>query len=1127
MDRVARDVYRAIHMGAWIKIEYVNRDEARTRYWIGIKKLDPRRRKLTVDGLNVATRQISELTLRYDAIQSTQIVEGTYYETSPALIRDIREHPARYAEIFKNTANLKILDYYIDCSKLDVSPEQVRWGLIEELDIQTLGQGPYHLSPDQYTAIIKRFNLRKASKKARHKGWMISLCMNVASMRVHDKLIVLAYREVLLDVINRTLRQSPDITLCSEFTVDGDQYHIDRFLSEEHRDLLRDFAANEDEIKRVLDEENPEFGGVDDMPYLMAIRRAFTVGLERDYSAILKMMEDDLAPAPLKAFFGSLIQKPQSMKALPLAFYNAQINVDQLNAIYSGIRNPLLYVQGPPGTGKTSTILNLVVSLFFNNRTVLISSYNNHPMDEIFQKLQSLQAGDAPIPFPVVRLGNNEKVQESIRHIRKLYTMAQNAPEEFLAESVLPQTELVRSMLSQENRKDMQKLAQLLKRHEKRQEDLERRDMLQTTISSANNMLLLADMQGRQLKKLNRRIKARETISEEEIRNLVGTGEEQVMRIILSASLRKLMMLERPKYKELHRIIFDTSVEAAEAAVLLSDYLSHEENMRSFLRIFPVVITTNSSAYRLGPPSQHFDMTIIDEASQCSTATSLLAVVRSRQLILVGDPQQLKPVVQLDPGANQRLREKYHVPAEYDYIERSAYETFLSVDAVSDEILLRYHYRCHPKIIAFNNRKYYNSKLEIRTRAGSEETDQPLRFIDCRAYGLERKNTCESEVLEIIDYIRRHPEEDIGVITPFANQRDLIRRVFREEGIRDVSNGTVHAFQGDERQVILFSLALSARTGPGTYGWLRNNRELINVATSRARQKLIMIGDSRQLQRLHRDAEGMDSGMVPMEESPAAGRLGTTAFGRDDLYELYEYICSNGESQVSEIEPGSRALGIKPYEQKTEDELLENLNHALRALPLSTDQCRIQTRIPALEVLTRAIAAEAGGAAPHAEAGGSAAPRAGADEAGAQTGCRGGADHGAASHAGVDEAGTSNGGKVARTPQTAVSRGYAVPDPGAVFGGYKASQMQALARDLFYQKTFDYVVYEGSGEEEIPIFAIEVLGLDFDRDDVTVQRRDRFLDLLRFQCISVPSNYARRYQYLKDILTDYFEQTRR
>ena len=120
-------------------------------------------------------------------------------------------------------------------------------------------------------------------------------------------------------------------------------------------------------------------------------------------------------------------------------------------------------------------------------------------------------------------------------------------------------------------------------------------------------------------------------------------------------------------------------------------------------------------------------MVVMDEASQCNTAISLVPILRGENLMLVGDPQQLKPVVLLDSLVNHKLRLKYAISDEYDYINNSIYQTFVAADAVSDEILLSHHYRCHPKIIEFNNRKFYNEKLLIES---SSKEAEPLVYVD-------------------------------------------------------------------------------------------------------------------------------------------------------------------------------------------------------------------------------------------------------------------------------------------------------------------------------------------------------------------------------------------------------------
>lgn len=132
----------------------------------------------------------------------------------------------------------------------------------------------------------------------------------------------------------------------------------------------------------------------------------------------------------------------------------------------------------------------------------------------------------------------------------------------------------------------------------------------------------------------------------------------------------------------------------------------------------------------------------------------------------------------------------------------------------------------------FNNRKYYNSKLLIRS---DSKERQPLVYVNVTDSRTDYKNTSPGEVNEIIRYSRLNKDKSIGVITPFVNQKKAIEQRLEQERLEHVSCGTVHAFQGDEKDVILFSTAITDETHEKTYQWLKNNKELINVAVSRAR----------------------------------------------------------------------------------------------------------------------------------------------------------------------------------------------------------------------------------------------------------------------------------------------------
>ncbi len=669
INKISRDIFKAIHEGKWIAVEYRNKQQNVTKYWIGIKNINPYKKLLIVDGLNVATSEMKELNLYYDSIIDANLIEGSFCKINSKLLEDIEEHTSRYSFIFNNVANLKLLDYYSECNKLDNTPYRNDYKLIDELDVDVIGEGDYHLSNEQFEHLVKVYNYDAKNKSQNKMPRSVSLCMNICSIHTKKGLYVLAYKKLLFDVKNRTLTQDDEVSVCREFTVDGLKISAHWFLDADEFQLLDKFEENAELIKDLITKNNPEYNGVDDMPYVMALSRDFTINLDEEYNAILKMYEDNTVTYPIKAFFGDLTDKPRRIKNYPLALYNDKVNLDQLLVIHNGLKYPVLYVQGPPGSGKTNTILNTVVTAFFNNKTVLISSYNNHPVDEIYQKLSHLKYKGDDIPFPIIRLGNSEKLKDAIKQIRLLFKITSSMQ--------VFDSSLNRKKTYEEHK--TKALSDLLRKYEEKLDLSERKEMIKTMLSSSSNLPFLANLQGEQLVNVNNTLKEIGEITDDDIKPLISHDRLELFKFLNFTSAKFIKRLSEPKYEELTDIIFTKDLN--EAVRQLNQYLSNDENFQKFLKIFPVVATTNISAHRLGEPKQYFDMVIMDEASQCNTAVALVPIIRGEQLLLVGDPQQLKPVILLDERNNLILKKRYNITDEYDYRNKSVYQTFLSADA--------------------------------------------------------------------------------------------------------------------------------------------------------------------------------------------------------------------------------------------------------------------------------------------------------------------------------------------------------------------------------------------------------------------------------------------------------------
>ena len=204
------------------------------------------------------------------------------------------------------------------------------------------------------------------------------------------------------------------------------------------------------------------------------------------------------------------------------------------------------------------------------------------------------------------------------------------------------------------------RLSELLKRYEELLDLKERSETLnrllayeKAGIQSLQMLPFQTDLSGRQLKQVNSEIEKAGVITDEQALKLLDDQPGELEKYLYYTSARYIKKLDEPKNKHLKEIIMNQ--EGEEQAVSFAKYLKETENIKKLQKIFPIIATTCISAHRLGEAEPMFDMTIIDEASQCNTAVSLVPVIRGESLMLVGDPQQLNPVILLGELDNRQI----------------------------------------------------------------------------------------------------------------------------------------------------------------------------------------------------------------------------------------------------------------------------------------------------------------------------------------------------------------------------------------------------------------------------------------------------------------------------------------
>lgn len=256
---------------------------------------------------------------------------------------------------------------------------------------------------------------------------------------------------------------------------------------------------------------------------------------------------------------------------------------------------------------------------------------------------------------------------------------------------------------------------------------------------------------------------------------------------------------------------------------------------------------------------QHYSTLFIDEAAQALEPACWIAIRRANRVILAGDHCQLPPTVKsiaaLKAGLGKTLMERI-------------------VDSKPEVVtLLDTQYRMNEEIMRFSSSWFYDGKVKadpITAHRGILDYDTPIEWVDDVANDDEtvgetfvgetfgRINKVEArQVMELLQaYFEKIGKQriidesiDVGIISPYRAQVQYLRHLIKKEAFFKpfrhlLSVNTVDGFQGQERDVIIVSLVRS--NNDGQIGFLRDLRRM-NVAMTRARSKLIIIGDHETL----------------------------------------------------------------------------------------------------------------------------------------------------------------------------------------------------------------------------------------------------------------------------------------
>ena len=241
---------------------------------------------------------------------------------------------------------------------------------------------------------------------------------------------------------------------------------------------------------------------------------------------------------------------------------------------------------------------------------------------------------------------------------------------------------------------------------------------------------------------------------------------------------------------------------------------------------------------------------VIDEAAQALEPATWIPIIRASRVVLTGDPCQLPPTV--------KSRE-----AERQGLNVSLIERYLTQQKTAR--LLRTQYRMNETIMGFSNKVFYSGELEadstVRSHRIPGENNDPLIFIDTAGCGFQEKleekyqsRYNEEEALILREHLLQllagqehfpnEPMPTVALISPYRQQTIFLQQMLAEENDLarlPITVNTIDGFQGQERDIVCISLVRS--NDKGEIGFLKDTRRM-NVAMTRARKQLIVIGDS-------------------------------------------------------------------------------------------------------------------------------------------------------------------------------------------------------------------------------------------------------------------------------------------
>lgn len=543
------------------------------------------------------------------------------------------------------------------------------------------------------------------------------------------------------------------------------------------------------------------------------------------------------------------------------------LNQSQKAAVEKALSSQVSIIQGPPGTGKTQTILTLLSNLILNGKTAAVVSSNNSATLNVIEKLDRQN-----LSFLTAFLGKRENLDAFLTsqtgHYPDMSSWALSLEElERLKAHTSSLLEELNQHLFLQNRlaEIEQELLQLQPEQHYFDEYYEHSQHFSDSTGALNGFsskkILSLWFEIERAYTSEKRLSILQKIS------ILFRFNFKTLRLFLASPLLIIPYLQHEFYtarlqellsekESLQNQLADYSFDAKYAdlsqsslklfrAVLAERYDwqnlrkifsqdSLSRNPVSFLKEYPILLSTTYSIKNVLSGRILFDYLIIDEASQVDLATGVLALSCAKNVVIVGDLQQLPNVVSDDTAKKSDLIWcKYHLPEAYHFSNHSLLSSAVKVWPQAPVTLLREHYRCHPKIIEFCNQEFYHGELVVMTKDHHEPNVLQLYKTVSGNHARGHHNQRQIDVIktEVLPTLSEQDPSQIAIIAPYRDQVHALRTQLGSSYEID----TIHKFQGREKNAVILTSV------DNTLSSFVDDPNMLNVAVSRAVRSLTVI----------------------------------------------------------------------------------------------------------------------------------------------------------------------------------------------------------------------------------------------------------------------------------------------